>query len=158
MWRRALRWTPLLALVGGAVVAGGTFAPLPDNAGFETASRSDAVTITLPTPIATIRSESASLLLRAPTGIADTKAEAQDLAGLVARALDALGHHSDDADLLHALVLKTLTEGQSDAYINAVLNAALARGAFIPPQGMLNGDGTLNTDRLLDMLVQMANA
>ena len=145
-------------LLAGAVVAGGTFAPLADkNADFDTASRSDAASIKLPSPVAAIRTEPTSQMLRAPTGIADKDAKAQDLAGLVTQALEALGHSSTSADDLHALVLQMLAEGQSDAYIDAVLNAGFARGAFGAPDSLVNSDGKLDTDKLLNALVQVAS-
>lgn len=63
------------------------------------------------------------------------------------------GHAARLGDPLHTMLAQSLLEGQSDAYIDALLNISVARGAFKAPIALQTTTGRLNTDALLQQLV-----
>ena len=98
-------------------------------------------------------SEEASDLLRRPEyGARDT-----DLSRLTSDVLAAYGHDVAPGDRLHTLLVQALANRKSDAYIDALLNTAAARGEFIPPEPLRLPSGRLDTPRLLGSLVARAH-
>lgn len=95
-----------------------------------------------------------SHLLRQPVRLTDYSAETHDLPQTTARALVRFDHHPTADDVLHQLLVKTLAEGQSDAYIDAALNAALSRAEFAAPIALTTPFGELDTMRLLAAVLQ----
>jgi hypothetical protein len=94
-----------------------------------------------------------SHMLRMPVRITDRDAANHDLNAIVARALGALGTQPESQSRLHGLLVETLAEGQSDAYIHAAVNAAFARGEFEAPDGLETAEGRLDTPRLLQAVL-----
>mgnify|MGYP000518098408 CR=1 FL=1 len=60
-------------------------------------------------------------------------------------------------DRLHGLLVQALAEGQSDAYIDALLNTAVTRGDFRAPVALTMSSGRFNADVLLQELVFQFN-
>ena len=147
----------VLALVGAVSVTAGTFTPDdPSTNGRETVTRSNAGLIALPAPIPLLPSEPVSQQLRHPVRVAGTSAASHDLSALVQNALNDLGYEADEGDALHRLLVQTLAEGQTDAYIGAVLNSALQRNEYAPAADLMTPDGALDTDRLLAAVLAQA--
>ena len=157
VWHWPRRVGLFFLVVAGASLAAGTFAPQSEDAP-DRVSRADTDLIVLPSPIRGIRAEPASALLRAPLRITDKKAHAHDLGRLIAQGLAQFGYEVDAGDKLHSLLLQVLAEGQSDAYVDAAVNAALARGDFAGPKQLITPSGALDTDRLLDIIVRLASS
>lgn len=156
---RLLRPGVAVVFLGGASLAAGTFAPdQGDEIQYQEVSRSGAEQIVLPQPIVGVISVSASERLRAPVRVVDRQAKSQDLQSLVSRALETMEYQADADDRLRVLLIQTLAEGQSDKYIDAVLNAALGRGDFTVPSSMLLRNGDLDTPKLLDKIVRLSGA
>lgn len=95
-----------------------------------------------------------SHLLRQPVRVTDIAAKAQNLPDTVSRALSGLGYTAMRDDGLAQLLVRTLAEGQSDAYVDAALNMASTRGDFVVPDTLLTPEGTINTDVLLNALLR----
>ncbi|WP_299139307.1 hypothetical protein [uncultured Tateyamaria sp.] len=116
-------------------------------------SRSDASLLELDTLSA---SEAVSRQLRQPIRLTDTDASRSDLRSLTATVLAGFGHQVQNGDRLQSLLVQALTEGQSNAYIDALLNTAAARGEFKPPIQLQMSSGRLDTETLLLALVRYA--
>ncbi|MEL6450565.1 MAG: hypothetical protein AAFQ19_04845 [Pseudomonadota bacterium] len=101
-------------------------------------------------------SEAVSRQLRQPIRLTDTDASRHDLRSLTAAVLADFGHAVSAGDRLHALLVQALTEGQSNAYIDALLNTAAARGEFVAPTQLQTSAGRLDTETLLRALVLYA--
>ncbi|MEL7099190.1 MAG: hypothetical protein AAGM84_10220 [Pseudomonadota bacterium] len=99
-------------------------------------------------------SEAVSRQLRQPIRLTDTTAAHRDLPSLAAAVLQDFGHRPASDDRLHQLLVQALSERQSNAYIDALLNAAAARGEFAIPMRLERADGRLDTAALLTALVQ----
>jgi hypothetical protein len=59
------------------------------------------------------------------------------------------GYNAATGDRLYGLLARALAEGQSDAYIDALLNMAVTRGNFRSPVALAMSSGFFNTDVLL---------
>jgi len=103
-------------------------------------------------------SEAVSRQLRQPIRLTDTDASRSDLRGLTATVLAGFGHTVQEDDRLQSLLVQALTEGQSNAYIDALLNTAAARGEFTPPHQLQMTSGRLDTETLLLALVRYARS
>ncbi|WP_299618663.1 hypothetical protein [uncultured Tateyamaria sp.] len=103
-------------------------------------------------------SEAVSRQLRQPIRLTETGVKHRDLRTLTADVLQGFGHTVHDGDPLHALLVQALTEGQSNAYIDALLNTALARGDFKLPTQLRLTSGRLNTPALLAALVRQSRS
>ena len=101
-------------------------------------------------------SEAVSQQLRQPIRLTDTDARHTDLRSLTAAVLIGFGHTPGDGDRLQALLVQALTEGQSNAYIDALLNTAAARGEFTMPRQLTTASGRLDTETLLIALVHQS--
>lgn len=121
-----------------------------------TVTRADVPMIVLPQPVPRISSEPVSQLITRPVRITDKSARSHDLNVLVTDALLALGYQSSAEDPLHRLLVQTLAERQSDAYIDATLNVAFARAAIAPPAVLIRAPGKLDTSLLLNAVLAQA--
>ncbi|MEM8655128.1 MAG: hypothetical protein AAGF36_10320 [Pseudomonadota bacterium] len=101
-------------------------------------------------------SEAVSRQLRQPIRLTDTDARHTDLRSLTTAVLTGFGHSPQQDDRLQTLLVQALTEGQSNAYIDALLNTAAARGEFDVPRQLTTTAGRLDTETLLMALVQQS--
>ncbi|MEM8578086.1 MAG: hypothetical protein AAGF60_09570 [Pseudomonadota bacterium] len=99
-------------------------------------------------------SEAVSRQLRQPIRLTQTSGQRRDLPGLARAVLADFGHDAAEGDRLHALLVEALAQRQSNAYIDALLNTAAARGEFRVPQRLAARDGRLDTPVLLAALVE----
>ncbi|MEL6617306.1 MAG: hypothetical protein AAFP16_00405 [Pseudomonadota bacterium] len=95
-----------------------------------------------------LASQETSQLLRGPV------AGQADLPRLASDVLDGFGYPVTPGDRLHVLLVQALADHKSDAYIDALLNTAMARGEFLPPAQLQTANGRLDTPKLLDALVR----
>jgi hypothetical protein len=91
--------------------------------------------------------------LSQPILVEEQRAATLDLKALTTRALRQFGHSPGSDDRLRALLVDALERRQSDAYIDALLNTAAARGEFVVPRRLRNANGRLETQRLLEAIV-----
>ncbi|MEM6886721.1 MAG: hypothetical protein AAF636_01140 [Pseudomonadota bacterium] len=91
--------------------------------------------------------------LRVPLRITDQSADHLDLKARVHQALDAFGVTSEAAEAMAPSLVRTLAQGQSDAFIEAVLNAAYNRGDFRLPPSLVTPTGEVETLRILGALL-----
>ncbi|WP_147109630.1 hypothetical protein [Tateyamaria sp. syn59] len=103
-------------------------------------------------------SEAVSRQLRQPIRLTDTDARHTDLRSLTSAVLIGFGYTPQPGDRLQALLVQALTEGQSNAYIDALLNTAAARGEFPLPHQLTTAAGRLDTDALLVALVRQSQS
>ncbi len=96
----------------------------------------------------------------AELGIAPANAaENPDMASATARVLQGLrATPASGADTggLSSLVAQALKQGQSDTYIDAMVNEAVAQGRVAVPQALRTSDGRVDTAILLSELVRAA--
>lgn len=59
---------------------------------------------------------------------------------------------------LNALIVQAMREGQSDAYVDAILNEAVGNGRVTAPEALVTSSGEVDTATLLDSLVQRSVA
>ncbi len=59
---------------------------------------------------------------------------------------------------LNALIIQAMREGQSDAYVDALLNEAVGKGEVAAPPALVTPSGEVDTATLLDSLVQQSVA
>lgn len=79
-----------------------------------------------------------------------------DLRDLSRKALAQFGYDAPLGDKLHALLVQSLTERQSNSYIDALLNASASRGDIGVPVGLQMPSGRLDTRALLEALLMQA--
>lgn len=60
------------------------------------------------------------------------------------------------ASALQSIVAQALREGQSDTYIDALLNEAAGKGAITVPKALVTSDGRVDTAALLANIVSQA--
>ncbi|WP_299770598.1 hypothetical protein [uncultured Tateyamaria sp.] len=101
-------------------------------------------------------SEAVSRQLRQPIRLTDTDARHTDLRSLTRIVLIGFGYTPAQDDRLQALLVQALTEGQSNAYIDALLNTAAARGEFTLPRQLTTTAGRLDTETLLAALISQS--
>lgn len=83
------------------------------------------------------------------TPVAEGTPDWFDLHALTGAVLTDFGHIVRPGDAFHQILVQAVAEGQTDAYIDALLNAAAARGAFEVPLALLTTNGRLDTETLL---------
>lgn len=77
------------------------------------------------------------------------------LAGLgVARPGTAENPVASGPQSLNALIVQAMRDGQSDAYVDAILNEAVGAGEVAAPEALVTSSGEVDTATLLDSLVQ----
>lgn len=79
-----------------------------------------------------------------------------DLPALARGVLGDFGYRVRNGDRLHALLVASLSNQKSDAYIDALLNTAAARGEFTPPFALVLPTGRMDTGSLLQAMVRAA--
>ena len=79
-----------------------------------------------------------------------------DLQVVARQVLAGFGYAARDGDRLHALLVGALSHQKSDAYIDALLNTAAARGEFSPPLALVMPTGRMDTSSLLRAMVLAA--
>ncbi len=121
-----------------------------------TVTRAAAPDVSLAAPLLRKPGVPISHQLRQPIRLIGTDPNAHDLRSLTQTALETFGHNVSQTDTLQDLLVMTLSEGQPDAYVDAVLNAASDRGDFQIPKALLTVSGRLDTDTLLAMVLQVA--
>lgn len=107
------------------------------------------MTLARPAALRDPSSEPVSHLIRRPVRLTDRNASGQDLRAQTRQVLAGFGHVAVPDDRLQQLLLRTLAQGQSDAYIDAALNAAAARGEFTIPAPLRTHTGGVDTAILL---------
>lgn len=100
------------------------------------------------------RSTEASVVLRQLASSTGTGPD--DLPLLARNVLDSFGYPVRRGDRLHALLVASLSNQKSDAYIDALLNTAAARGEFSPPFALVLPTGRMDTNSLLQAMVRAA--
>jgi hypothetical protein len=95
-----------------------------------------------------------SKMLRSPIRLSGQQ---NDLRQLAKTALENYGHTAEPGDKLYDLFVQALAEGQSNAYIDALLNTSAGRGDFDVPVALQTASGRLDTDALLYGLVSLVN-
>ncbi|MEP1585369.1 hypothetical protein [Tateyamaria sp.] len=113
-------------------------------------SRADASLLELDIPAA----EAVSRQLRQPIRLTDSNDNRNDLNKMTTAVLVDFGYVPPQGDRLQNLLVQALSEGQSNAYIDALLNTAAARGEFTPPRQLLLRSGRMDTQALLKALVR----
>ncbi len=164
-------WLPLAGLIALAVIAIPVALVFKSDVGTQP---QDSVAVQMPAPEEVSRA-AASLLetpqavpplagppvsqqVRRPIRLTDRSAKAHDLLNLTREALEQFGYRGPEGDPLQRILVRTLAEGQSDAYIDAALNAALARGDFAAPAALTTPFGELDTNRLLFAVLQASQS
>ena len=121
-------------------------------------SNSEAVVTRFETPLLSVggiqRAEHVSKLLRQPIRL---NGATRDIRALSREVLAKFGYNASVGDRLHGLLVQALAEGQSDAYIDALLNTAVTRGDFRAPVALTMPSGRFTTDALLQELVLQFN-
>ena len=87
-----------------------------------------------------------SKMLRSPIRL---NGQRNDLRQLAKTALESFGHTAVPGDALYDLLVQALAEGQSNAYIDALLNTAAGRGEMSVPVALQTASGRLDTETLL---------
>lgn len=117
----------------------------------DTVSRSAPVPLELPAPAA-LRDPAkppVSHLIRPPLRLTDTSARDHDPGAQTRKVLAGFDYPAHAGDPLYDLLVRALAEGRTDAYIDALLNAAYTGGKIHPPAGLVTPDGGFDTGRLL---------
>lgn len=94
----------------------------------------------------------------APTGPNREAQQIETTAAILANIQNATGQEVpvQQRETLQSLVVTALREGQSDAYIDALVNEAAAAGRVTVPEVMVTSDGRVDTSVLLNNLVTQA--
>ncbi|MEL7165282.1 MAG: hypothetical protein AAGL96_07375 [Pseudomonadota bacterium] len=125
-------------------------APTPQSIVVESqVTRADASLLELREAVAS--SHASHLLRQASAGGAPI-----DLRQLARSVLGDFGYPVRDGDRLHGMLVGALSNQKSDAYIDALLNTAAARGAFTPPEALTLPTGRLDTQALLRAMLLAA--
>ncbi|MBU2981543.1 LysM peptidoglycan-binding domain-containing protein [Lentibacter algarum] len=96
----------------------------------------------------------------ATTASAATAATPEDdvLRSLTSSVLSGLKSNSaDSASSMERLVVQALKQGQSDSYIEAMINAAADAGDIVVPSALRTGEGNVDTGTLLAELVRKSD-
>ncbi len=103
-----------------------------------------------------VYSRDASHLLRQPIAGGVAGDQFIDLPKVTTSVLAGFGYRVRAGDRLHALLVQALAEQKSNAYIDALLNTAAARGEFVPPFQLRTSTGRLDTQTLLQAILRQA--
>jgi hypothetical protein len=136
---------PTAALIDETAQASGYDAPSPDQD--VTRASTSLLSVNQTGAI-----EDVSKMLRQPIRL---NGQRNDLRQLAKTALQGFGHITVPNDKLYSLLVQALAEGQSNAYIDALLNTAAGRGEFTVPVALQSASGRLDTDTLLQALASL---
>ncbi len=78
------------------------------------------------------------------------------IGAITGRTITAGGKPASAQSALELLVVKALQEGQSDKYINSIVNEAASAGTITVPQGLATSDGKVDTSVLLYAIITQA--
>ena len=137
--------------VGTIVEAEPVARPLPSLVVEPVVSRADASLLELRQAVAS--EEASHILRRQALSGSDI---AKNLPLLARNVLGSFGYRAPEGDRLHALLVGALADEKSDAFIDALLNAAIARGEFEPPQALTQATGRFDTPKLLRSMIRTA--
>lgn len=93
-----------------------------------------------------------SKMLRSPIRLGG---QTNDLRQMTKTALAGFGHTAGPGDALYGMLVQALAEGQSNAYIDALLNTAAGRGEIMVPVALQTATGRLDTNTLLQGLASL---
>lgn len=158
IFARFAAWLTVGFAAVGVVALAGVSGNAPADIDQSLVSRASIAEISLPDPLTAPADGPVSQQLRRPLRVTDTSARQHDLGQLIRDALIQLGHPAQEGDVLYMVLLNSLAQGESDATIDAVLNAALARGEFQISDLLLNDAGALDTRKLLDAVLAQASS
>lgn len=96
---------------------------------------------------------SASRLLRRPIRVYRSSAPVPDIRTATQAAMASFGM---EAPKVERILVQALVSGQSDAFIDALLNAEVARGAVPVPAGLRTDTGGIDTRQLLEAVLEEA--
>lgn len=99
-----------------------------------------------------------SAMVLADLGVTPAAPQPMDAAtaGILANIRAVTGQAATPASGLQALVVQALREGQTDAYIDALVNEAAGRGAVTVPKALVTNDGRVDTATMLAAIVSQA--
>lgn len=80
------------------------------------------------------------------------------LAGLGSTPSPAPQSGTNNPQSLNALIIQAMREGQSDAYVDSLINEAVGRGQVAAPASIVTSSGEVDTATILDSLVQKSNS
>ena len=151
--------------------AGGTLpaAPIVERDNQPQTTQRSTATRTIPADTIDLQGMTQGVLAElgvAPGGLAPSDAGAGADDPLRAMSLDAVtvsarspgqpGPTAAQGDPLQKLIAKALIAGQSDAYIDALLNEAVGRGEIAVPRALVTADGRVDTHVILSSIVAQA--
>jgi hypothetical protein len=155
LWVVAAAMLTVLLLVTAVLVMGWSQVAAEKKARVspEVVSRHDTLPPALPPLRAKVSDVPVSHQIRRPLRITDTSAHHLDLNARVRDALATFGYEAGPDDVLAGLIIKNLVHQHSDAFIDAVVNAAYTRGRIVVPPALLTPAGAVDTPRLLAALL-----
>ena len=134
--------------------------------GPEIVTRADTPTALVPAPLLTDESSMQEMTQGVLAGLGVTPAAAQDgdLRDLTAGALAAIRQATGQPDpnatpqtALQTLVVKALRDGQTDAYIDSLVNEAARSRQVVIPEALVTAEGRVDTYLLLSSIVTQAS-
>lgn len=90
-------------------------------------------------------------------GMSDAEGRPVDLKRVTDRVLDWYGYSPRSGQKLQTLLVTALSQEQSDAYIDTLLNIAARRGDFVVSAHMRKANGRVDTEGLLAAVVRYAS-
>ena len=90
-------------------------------------------------------------------GMSDAEGRPVDVKRVTDRVLDWYGYSPKSGQKLQTLLMTALSQEQSDAYIDTLLNIAARRGDFVVSAHMRKANGRVDTEGLLAAIVRYAS-
>ncbi len=155
-----------LALCAFIVVRPFSNRPVPTLPLTEIVTRADVPVAPIVTPLQTDESSMQAMTqgVLAELGVNPGAAPDDDLRALTAGALAAIRQATGQPDpnatpqtALQALVVKALRDGQTDAYIDILVNEAARSGQVVVPEALVTAEGRVDTYLLLSSIVSQAS-
>ena len=162
---REPRWPVILAALGLLLLAvlvvvvafeflrSRTVSPPPFKAASEIVSRAEIPPLALPPVRQDAVAEPVSRQIRAPLRITDRNVAHLDLRSRVEAALADLDVAPATSAVLGPALVRSLAQGQSDAFVDAVLDGPYPAGGVPLPPGLLTPAGDVDTGRILAVLL-----
>lgn len=98
----------------------------------------------------------ASAILRPPLRLSQAQMMRPDFQVLIAKAMDAIAPGAPVDQALQRMIAGALEAGQSNQFVDALLNTAHAKGEITVPPALMTGAGAINTELLLSAMVTVA--